>query len=136
MNNQNSTSSLAEREKEFSRLRNYKVSIPALDELNDASMTSGYKSADTSTPKSPRNSSRQRRQEDQERFKTHTITKNDIISGGDSSPCSSSPASIGKKFRENRILKQILVFRPPSDGGLMIPQNVGVDFFQFVLKSE
>merc|ERR1712038_1715909 len=57
MNNQSSTSSLAEREKEFSRLRNYKVSIPALDELNDASMTSGYKSADTSTPKSPRNSS-------------------------------------------------------------------------------
>ena len=111
MNNQNSTSSLAEREKEFSRLRNYKVSIPALDELNDASMTSGYKSADTSTPKSPRNSSRQRRQEDQERFKTHTITKNDIISGGDSSPCSSSPASIGKKFRENRVLKQIIFLR-------------------------
>ena len=27
-------------------------------------------------------------------------------------------------------------FRPPSDGGLMVPQNVGVDFFQFVLKSE
>ena len=28
-----------------------------------------------------------------------------------------------------------IVFRPPSDGGLMIPENVGVDFFQFVLKS-
>ena len=88
--NNPSTTSLAEREKEFDKLRNYKVSVPSLDELNDASMTSGYKSADTNTPKSPRNSSRQRHQED--RFKTHTITKNDL---SDSSPSTPPPERKG-----------------------------------------
>ena len=57
-------------------------------------------------PKSPRNSSRQRRQEDQERFKTHTITKNDIISG-DSSPCPSSPASTERKATSRGVAKLI-----------------------------
>ena len=81
-----STSSLVEREREFDKLRNFKVSVPSLDELNDASLTSGYKSGDTNTPRSPRNSSRQRRTEDEERFKTRTITKNDLSDSNPSSP--------------------------------------------------
>ena len=36
----------------------------------------------------------------------------------------------------NTLIPQLVIFRPPSDGGLMTPQNVGVDFFHFVLKSE
>ena len=90
-----STSSLVEREREFDKLRNFKVSVPSLDELNDASLTSGYKSGDTNTPRSPRNSSRQRRTEDEERFKTRTITKNDLSDSNPSSPCERKGQSRG-----------------------------------------
>ena len=77
-NNGVSTSSLVEREREFTKLRNYKVSVPSLEE---DSMTSGYKSE---TPRSPRI-------RNDDRFKTRVITKSDL-SHTDSDSSTSSPA--------------------------------------------
>lgn len=89
-----STASLLEREKEFHKMRSYKVSVPSLD-LEDNSLTSGYKSE---TPRSPK--SIQRRTDD--RFKTHTITRNDLNNGdSDSSSSTGSPAG-RKTIRQKR----------------------------------
>ena len=71
----------------MNRLRNYKISLPSLDDTPENSMTSGpgnsmtsgYKSEETT--RSPR--SLARRQDD--RFKTHTITKSDLDSDSSSS---------------------------------------------------
>ena len=82
--NQGSAASLLEREREFSKLRNYKVSVPSLEE---DSMTSGYKSE---TPRSPRT-----RTDQPDRFKTRVITKSDLSSSNhntDSDSSTSSPA--------------------------------------------
>ena len=78
---QGSSSSLIDREREFSKLRNYKISVPSLEE---DSMTSGYKSE---TPRSPRTRT------DPDRFKTRVITKSDLSSNNtDSDSSTSSPA--------------------------------------------
>ncbi|XP_040564630.1 uncharacterized protein [Lepeophtheirus salmonis] len=86
---------------------NYKVSVPSLDdpspqlsEVHTAASnttTSGYKSAETT----PTKSSRQRRKEDVDRFKTHTITKEDISPRKSDSDSTSSPKSIKqRRFEE------------------------------------
>ena len=94
MNNP-STSSLIEREKEINKLRNYKISLPSLDDFTpENSLTSGYKSEATSgmspnsvlagnlnSGTSPR--SLIRRQDD--RFKTQTIVKSSDLDSDSSS---------------------------------------------------
>ena len=82
------------------RLRNFKAAIPNLDESLTSDQTSGYKSSDllnqsprvetgvaTPVEESPK-SSRQRRKDDADRFKTHTIRRDDLVSGSsrESSP--------------------------------------------------
>ena len=87
-----STNSLIDREKEFSRLRNYKASVPNLD-LEDNSLTSGYKSE---TPRSPKSISRR----NSDRFKTQTICKSDLDSDSNSSTSNSPRKTIQQKRRE------------------------------------
>ncbi|CAB4061798.1 APC [Lepeophtheirus salmonis] len=94
---------------------NYKVSVPSLDdpspqlsEVHTAASnttTSGYKSAETT----PTKSSRQRRKEDVDRFKTHTITKEDISPRKSDSDSTSSPKSIKQR-------PQATINNSPSEG--------------------
>ena len=88
MGGQASTASLLDREREMDRLRNFKPQIPDLDDSILSDQTSGYKSSDplNSTPRNGDNvespkSSRQRRKDDVDRFRTRTIRKDDLASG-------------------------------------------------------
>ena len=92
---QASTASLLDREREMDRLRNFKPEIPGLDDSVSSDHTSGYKSGDllnqsprienvvdaSSVDGSPKSTSRQRRKDDADRFKTHTIRRDDLVSG-------------------------------------------------------
>ena len=100
-----STSSLIEREKEINKLRNYKISLPSLDDFTpENSMTSGYKSEATSgmsptsvlagnlnSDTSPR--SLVRRQDD--RFKTQTIIKSSDLDSDSSSSTGATAQQTG-----------------------------------------
>ena len=114
MNVNPSTTSLIEREKEMNKLRNYKISLPSLDDFTpENSMTSGYKSEATSgmsptsgkvlagnlnsAGTSPR--SWVRRQDDQ-RFKTQTIMSNTYTKSSDLDSDSSS--STGPTAQNNQ----------------------------------
>ena len=120
MNNP-STSSLIEREKEINKLRNYKISLPSLDDFTpENSMTSGYKSEATSgmiptsvssvlavnlnSGTSPR--SLVRRQDD--RFKTQTIMSNTYTKSSDldSDSSSSSPSAQNQNGGQRKTIRQ------------------------------
>ena len=83
--------------------RKFSVPVPELEDSSDCKDTSGYKSDTTTSATTPSTavpkaspSSRQRRKEDTDRFKTHTITKSDL----EASPKSNSPRSSVQKRRE------------------------------------
>ena len=113
-----STSSLIEREKEINKLRNYKISLPSLDDFTpENSMTSGYKSEATSgmsptsvlagnlnSGTSPK--SLVRRQDD--RFKTQTIMSNTYTKSSDldSDSSSSSPTSQNQNSGQRKTIRQ------------------------------
>ena len=111
-----STSSLIEREKEINKLRNYKISLPSLDDFTpENSMTSGYKSEATSgmsptsvlagnSGTSPK--SLIRRQDD--RFKTQTIMSNTYTKSSDldSDSSSSSPTSQNQNSGQRKTIRQ------------------------------
>ena len=114
----------------------FRVRTPNIDDSSETTAgdvvqdTSGYKSesaaAGNLTPSSPRSSARQRRKEEADRFRTHTITKDDLTpspnkesksflkkaslarlirqqdSGSDSSP-SSSPKRSPKSLKQRRV---------------------------------
>ena len=117
MNNP-STSSLIEREKEMNKLRNYKISLPSLDDFTpENSLTSGYKSEATSgmspnsvlagnlnSGTSPR--SLVRRQDD--RFKTQTIMSNTYTKNSDldSDSSSSSPTAQNQNGGQRKTIRQ------------------------------
>jgi len=119
MNVNPSTSSLIEREKEINKLRNYKISLPSLDDFTpENSMTSGYKSEATSgmspssvlagnlnSGASPR--SLVRRQDDQ-RFKTQTIMSNTYTKNSDldSDSSSSSPTAQNQNSGQRKTIRQ------------------------------
>jgi len=116
MNVNPSTSSLIEREKEMNKLRNYKISLPSLDDFTpENSMTSGYKSEATSgmsptsvlagnSGTSPK--SLIRRQDD--RFKTQTIMSNTYTkcSDLDSDSSSSSPTAQNQNSGQRKTIRQ------------------------------
>merc|ERR1719266_872872 len=118
MNVNPSTSSLIEREKEINKLRNYKISLPSLDDFTpENSMTSGYKSEATSgmsptsvlagnlnSGTSPK--SLVRRQDD--RFKTQTIMSNTYTKSSDldSDSSSSSPTSQNQNSGQRKTIRQ------------------------------
>ena len=122
MNMNPSTTSLIEREKEMNKLRNYKISLPSLDDFTpENSMTSGYKSEATSgmsptsgkvlagnlnsAGTSPR--SLVRRQDDQ-RFKTQTIMSNTYTKSSDldSDSSSSSPTAQNLNSGQRKTIRQ------------------------------
>ena len=82
--------------------RKFTVPVPELEDSSDCKDTSGYKSDTTTSATTPSTaipkaspSSRQRRKEDTDRFKTHTITKSDL----EASPKGNSPNSSVQKRR-------------------------------------
>ena len=132
MNVNPSTTSLIEREKEMNKLRNYKISLPSLDDFTpENSMTSGYKSEATSgmsptsvlagnlnlgtSPtsvlagnlnSSPR--SLVRRQDDQ-RFKTQTIMSNTYTKSSDldsDSSSSTGPTAQNQNNGQRKTIRQ------------------------------
>eukprot|EP00096_Caligus_rogercresseyi_P006290 TRINITY_DN2262_c0_g1_i2.p1 TRINITY_DN2262_c0_g1~~TRINITY_DN2262_c0_g1_i2.p1 ORF type:complete len:1565 (-),score=560.74 TRINITY_DN2262_c0_g1_i2:406-5100(-) len=98
----------------------YKASVPGLDDpspqsTEDASTTtSGYKSAEAPI-KASSSTSRQRRKEDGDRFKTHTITKEDISPR--KSDSDSSPKSIKQRRSEEADRFKTRVITPADLGG-------------------
>ncbi len=66
----------------FQYYEQYRVPTPNIDDSSEAKETSGYRSEETTMKCS--SSSRQRRKEEVDRFKTHVITKSDL--SNDSSP--------------------------------------------------
>ncbi|TRY69315.1 hypothetical protein TCAL_09734, partial [Tigriopus californicus] len=85
--------------------RQYRVPVPDLDDSSDMAGqdTSGYKS-ETTVPSNPK-SSVQRRKEEIDRFRTHTISKSDLVgtdsSSSSSTPQKKSPKSIKQKREED-----------------------------------
>ena len=75
--------------------REFTVEVPELEDSSECKDTSGYKSDTTTSVPKASPSSRQRRKEDTDRFKTHTITKSDL----ETSPKSNSPGSSVQKRR-------------------------------------
>lgn len=84
----------------------YRVPVPDLDDSSDMAGqdTSGYKSETNNVPSSAK-SSVQRRKEESDRFRTHTISKSDLIgtdsSSSSSTPQKKSPKSIKQKREED-----------------------------------
>jgi len=103
-----STASIFEREQEMERLLSFKAEVPSLDNTISSDQTSGYKSGDplnqsprveVAAPACGANhtsgspiSSRQRRKDDADRFRTHTIRRDDLVSGSSRESSPSSPA--------------------------------------------
>jgi len=122
---QASTVSLLDREREMERLRNFQPEIPSLDDSISSDHTSGYKSGDvlnqsprienivdtSSVDGSPKSSSRQRRKDDADRFKTHTIRRDDLVIGS-----SRENSPIGRLANKNCSSAESSPRRSPKSG--------------------